>query len=150
LEATPPFEALPYVWGPMNENKELSLQGCRMKITDNLWGALIQLRSATASRLLWVDALAINQTDLQERSDQVRLMRDMYTKATSTLVWLGEERDHSQMAMSFLKRLEERGSQTEVISRVLRNGFEDPLFLAIECLYTQREYWTRLWVVQEI
>lgn len=150
LEQAPPFQALSYVWGPMHNDKDLALHGYKLKITDNLWNALVQLRSATADRLLWVDALAINQTDLQERSNQVRLMRDIYTKAASTLIWLGEEKDNSQLAMSFLKELEGSDSRVEIILKALQQGLDDPLFTAIEHLYTQREYWNRLWVVQEV
>jgi len=40
---------------------------------------------------LWVDAVCINQSDLEERSHQVALMAEIYTRAQSVLVWLGAE-----------------------------------------------------------
>lgn len=40
-------------------------------------------------RRLWVDAVCINQDDAVEKSQQVKLMHDIYTKATDVLVWLG-------------------------------------------------------------
>ncbi|KAI1329862.1 heterokaryon incompatibility protein-domain-containing protein [Xylariaceae sp. FL0255] len=38
----------------------------------------------------WVDALCINQDDLDERADQVKLMRNIYQKASTTKIWLGK------------------------------------------------------------
>jgi hypothetical protein len=37
----------------------------------------------------WIDALGINQADLRERAEQVRHMRDIYSEAFYTAVWLG-------------------------------------------------------------
>jgi hypothetical protein len=59
----------------------------------NLGLALQHLRHATESRWLWVDAICINQQDLEERADQVKLMGDVYVKAAAVLIWLGEDED---------------------------------------------------------
>jgi hypothetical protein len=40
---------------------------------------------------LWVDAICINQKDVNERGHQVGIMRDVYSKAARVLIWLGEE-----------------------------------------------------------
>jgi hypothetical protein len=42
---------------------------------------------------IWVDALSINQSDIQERNKQVSIMRDIYRNAKSTVVWLGDGRN---------------------------------------------------------
>ena len=39
--------------------------------------------------MLWIDALCINQSDLQERSQQVRFMKLIYEKAKTVYTWLG-------------------------------------------------------------
>ena len=51
---------------------------------------------------LWVDALCINQSDLEERAQQVLRMREIYAKAKYTLVWLGPEADNSSAAMAMV------------------------------------------------
>ncbi|TDZ51844.1 putative RNA-binding protein [Colletotrichum trifolii] len=38
---------------------------------------------------IWVDALCINQDDLQEKSDQIPLMDRVYSQARATMMWLG-------------------------------------------------------------
>jgi hypothetical protein len=53
----------------------------------------LHLRRRSDSRRLWIDQICINQNDIQERGAQVQLMRDVYQKAISTIVWLGEPKD---------------------------------------------------------
>ena len=38
---------------------------------------------------LWIDAVCIDQFSLDERSRQVSLMHEIYTKATTVIAWLG-------------------------------------------------------------
>jgi hypothetical protein len=90
LDNAPSYEALSYVWGEMRNPGRLTLNGLEMAITNNLEGTLLQLRSEMDDRLLWVDAICINQEDTKERSHQVQPMRVIYTTARRTLVWLGK------------------------------------------------------------
>ncbi|KAI0523661.1 heterokaryon incompatibility protein-domain-containing protein [Xylaria bambusicola] len=40
---------------------------------------------------VWVDAICINQDDLAERANQVKLMRKIYQAASTVKIWLGKE-----------------------------------------------------------
>ena len=60
-------------------------------ITQNLHAALKRLRLQNQSRVLWVDAICINQDDTCEKSFQVAMMSQIYSKTTMGLLWLGEE-----------------------------------------------------------
>ncbi|KAH7090310.1 heterokaryon incompatibility protein-domain-containing protein [Paraphoma chrysanthemicola] len=92
------YEALSYAWG----DPELSqyIEVCEsadvepakrfLKITSNLHQALQRLRTQE-SRRLWVDALCINQDDLQEKGHQVARMGQTYRNADQVIVWLGED-----------------------------------------------------------
>lgn len=73
-----------------------------MMITENLHSALTQLRLVDQPRLIWIDQLCINQSDLEERSSQVLLMCDIYHGAQEVVVWLGEESDDSARALDLL------------------------------------------------
>ena len=53
------YEALSYIWGGKSNPGLLKLNGHEMTITSNLQDALMQLRSETQDRLLWVDAICI-------------------------------------------------------------------------------------------
>src|ERR1700761_9437031 len=90
IDETEKYEALSYTWGQSSENRTIQLNGCTLRITDNLYNALRRLRRLTSTRTLWVDALCINQDDLHERSQQVAIMGEIYGKAARVLVWLGE------------------------------------------------------------
>jgi hypothetical protein len=59
-------------------------------VTKNCKLALCYLRKEESGRVLWVDAICINQKDDKERGHQVGMMRDVYSKATEVLIWLGE------------------------------------------------------------
>ncbi|KAF2003577.1 HET-domain-containing protein, partial [Amniculicola lignicola CBS 123094] len=88
LRSSPPFEALSYVWGKLSGN-DIQLQGEPYIITKNLNEALRRLRNESNDRILWIDALAINQSSIPERNAQVRMMLDIYATADETVVWLG-------------------------------------------------------------
>jgi hypothetical protein len=53
-------------------------------------------------RLLWVDAVWINQLDEDERALQVQRMGENHSKAMGVGVWLGEEDSNSTRAMELI------------------------------------------------
>ena len=63
---------------------------CCMPVTDNLFNALSRLRRRFKMRILWVDRLCINQTDMDERGQQVSMMGRIYREAKCVNIWLGE------------------------------------------------------------
>jgi hypothetical protein len=67
----PRYEALSYTWGRPGMLKGIELNGQRVDIRENLWKALVQLRYTDHGRILWIDAICINQADLEERNHQV-------------------------------------------------------------------------------
>jgi hypothetical protein len=58
----------------------------------NLWDFLHEARSRKDQRRLWVDALCINQSHIDEKNHQVGIMGEIYSKAAWVLVWLGAEK----------------------------------------------------------
>jgi hypothetical protein len=49
---------------------------------------------------IWIDAICINQKDLNERLAQLKLMGDIYRDATASISWLGTPSEDSHLAMS--------------------------------------------------
>lgn len=96
------YEALSYVWGESTENRVVHLGGVSKPVTDNLWEALTGLRYSDRERILWVDALCINQSDSGEKSDQVSHMNSIYIQASSVEIWLGESYEGIEIALKFL------------------------------------------------
>jgi hypothetical protein len=109
LEEAPPFEALSYTWGNPSPQTEIRCCGQTAKIGPSLYSALRHLRHSTRGqiRLMWADALCINQEDIPERNAQVRIMGDIYNTAASTVIWLGEADEYVTRAFGCLGRLHE-------------------------------------------
>jgi hypothetical protein len=89
LEDIITYEALSYTWGDLELSSTVELNGCLMGVTWNLWTALQHLRMTDRDRVLWVDALCIDQTNLAERGHQVAQMGDIYRRADRVIIWLG-------------------------------------------------------------
>ncbi|KAJ4291859.1 hypothetical protein N0V90_009755 [Kalmusia sp. IMI 367209] len=92
------FEALSYAWGDGEANAKLTVISddsamglSALYVRPNLYNALKQLRDSQSERTLWIDALCINQDDLQERNHEVKRMSQIYTLASKVIVWLGTE-----------------------------------------------------------
>lgn len=92
------FRALSYVWGSTSEVEEIILEGRPFKVTRNLHDALQQLRIEQPGPTLelghpndyhWIDAICLNQEDVDEKSSQVPRMMEIYQTAYVVLVWLG-------------------------------------------------------------
>ncbi len=93
FSANPQYEALSYAWGanPKSALQSISVNGAQVKVGRNLWCALSHLRNATYARVLWIDALCINQDDTDEKNKQIPLMLFIYSRAKGVLVWLGTQ-----------------------------------------------------------
>jgi hypothetical protein len=141
LQCPPPYTALSYACGPRPANFDFKLNGRDWKVRQNLSHFLRQRlhMERDSHEWLWIDAICINQANDSEQTHQVRLMAEIYGKASQVVVWLGIARGQSDDAMRGL--LESNGDE-----RALELV---PWILAVEDLCS-RAYWDRLWVLQEL
>jgi hypothetical protein len=102
LEDKPDYMALSYAWGNPLDTQSIIIGHSSVAVTRNLFSALDHLRYDKAGRVIWVDALCINQLDNEEKSWQVQLMGEIYQSATFVCVWLGPADTTSDRAMDFL------------------------------------------------
>jgi len=93
LEVVPQYEALSYYWGNPKTTIPILVDECWCDVTNNLANALRRIRSQTTERTLWIDAICINQADSKEKTHQVGMMGDIYSKTSCCLVWLGEDKE---------------------------------------------------------
>jgi hypothetical protein len=101
----PQWEALSWLWGAYGDFRTIVVNGQDFKITRNLFIALRHLRQRKSARLLWVDALCINQEDLAERSSQISQMAFLFHRARRVIAWLGEGNPGSQIVMRLARHL---------------------------------------------
>ncbi|TLD31339.1 hypothetical protein PspLS_01816 [Pyricularia sp. CBS 133598] len=84
VDAAPEYHAISYTAGILCE-------GAEIRVTTNLFDALQRWRRADENVVVWADAVCIDQKNTQEKIWQIDLMKDIYERATSVLVWLGKD-----------------------------------------------------------
>ena len=167
LHANISYEALSYCWGDAKQTLPISINSHTLPVTINLRAALRHLRRETAPRMLWVDAICIDQNELAERGSQVAMMAQIYRNATRTVVWLGPSGKGSRQALRTLKILKQQHADHTSQSTLGENkiatqpAVEDAVDIpqhprAVEELRDDvsslfaRPYFNRVWVVQEL
>jgi hypothetical protein len=148
----PQYVAISYTWGDVGDKRKIDIEGSRVPIAVSLYGALEALRQKQSSVLVWADALCIDQKNMDERSQHVQLMPQIYSNAAFVAIWLGPEENDSTKAVELLSRLAPPTSQfvpDEDVSRILADGAANGDLLAAVSLFG-RDYWRRLWVIQEV
>jgi hypothetical protein len=113
LTNPPSYEALSYVWGSPTVNNPISCHGKDLLVTVNCIAALRRLRNKKKRRVLWIDAICIDQSSMNERNRQVKLMGDVYSKARRVILWLGEDSTFSDFYHIVFKELSQ-GTQKEM------------------------------------
>ncbi|KAK8103037.1 Heterokaryon incompatibility protein 6- OR allele, partial [Apiospora sp. TS-2023a] len=86
----PPYETVSYCWGDPAETGAIFVDGLEMVVPLSAAAVLKRMRKPTEDRTLWIDAICINQDDVDERGRQVALMRKIYCNTVQNLIWLGE------------------------------------------------------------
>ncbi|KAL9039854.1 MAG: hypothetical protein Q9214_004707 [Letrouitia sp. 1 TL-2023] len=125
-ENRPTYEALSYTWGDPADKRLIIVDDDSVPITRNLDIALRYVRNPSKPRILWIDALCIDQSNLEEKAQQVGMMKDIYT-------------------MQRIKKLEAPGYlEAEQVG-----PFYDPFVAGLDKLF-KKSWWSRLWVVQEV
>ncbi|KAM7197471.1 Heterokaryon incompatibility protein (HET) domain containing protein [Naviculisporaceae sp. PSN 640] len=89
LDKSPKYKAISYAWGSSKLEDTIILNGKKQAVTKSAFSVLMAVRSEWRSRLFWIDALCIDQTDQEDKAQQIPLMRDIYYKAHKVIVWLG-------------------------------------------------------------
>ncbi|KAK7703104.1 hypothetical protein SLS64_009375 [Diaporthe eres] len=148
-DAVVEYEALSWCWGQEVKDRAIRIyeggQYYRLPVTRDLTLALKYLRHPHAERILWIDALCINQANHEERNHQVQMMARIYSGAKQACIWLGEDTDDSTTAIRFINEIMKL-ENFDAISEKKENASKWQSLL----LLMQRPWFSRRWVVQEI
>ncbi|KAK4892208.1 hypothetical protein LTR27_009217 [Elasticomyces elasticus] len=165
----PAFEAVSYCWD-LNEHgrpemKEMELGGQVCLFAASAVTALANLRHKRSERVLWIDAISINQHDSSEQMHQVGIMGEVYARSSQVLVWLGSGTLDAIRAKQSIDAILKQAAATagndgrEFVNKVLSadgqpNHSHNHLppnadNAALRKIYSNR-WFTRLWVVQEV
>ncbi|KAF7549361.1 hypothetical protein G7Z17_g6448 [Cylindrodendrum hubeiense] len=174
-----PFSELnPEANDATESSRYLKCDGEFIKITTNCEAALVRLRQSKDVRVLWVDAVCIDQSNDEERSLQIPLMGQIYSQATWVGLWLGEASSTvdevtssplSELGMSFIHDFaveiaERSNSGQDILEGELYQEFikdwkafqeqstEEVFTPRVRGFWDvlHRPWWERLWAVQEL
>ncbi|KAK4163558.1 ankyrin repeat-containing domain protein [Cladorrhinum sp. PSN259] len=137
------YEALSYFWGLEKSKEPIWIDGHQFSVGANLYSALSHLRDRFVERILWVDAICINQEDKTgEKEQQVQSMAKIYSRASQVIVWLGQATSDSDQALEAMRAAaeEEQGTNPS-----LNETCKQAIITLLE-----REWFQRIWVLQEV
>jgi len=129
-----PYETLSYVWGSEDKPRSIIIDNRNLHVTQNLYTALLRLRNHTCSRIIWVDAICIDQENKKEKGSQIPLMAEIYAKASRVVVWLGEAEGDGDRALEAIRLTGEKSAKSpdaEVFQQAIRKLLQRPWFRRI-------------------
>ncbi|KAM0175384.1 hypothetical protein ACHAPC_009627 [Botrytis cinerea] len=136
------YEALSYVWGDPKQTLSIYVDENQFQVTINLHAALLQLRDYSFERIIWVDAICIDQNNKEERKQQVQLMAKIYSSAHRVIVWLGEQTVEIQGA---LEDIQLAANNEELIEHSKKEIKQQQILNLL-----QNPWFQRIWVLQEV
>jgi hypothetical protein len=151
----PQYEALSYVWGNPAETLTIKVNRRDFNVTTNLHSAIHHLRQKDSERILWIDAMSINQSDTKEQNQQVHIMAEIYTCAHDVIIWLGSQTNYSERALELLEIIARSGHGAE--SPIWKNDATGDFLSDSELVQVfkplqelgKNSWFTRIWAVQE-
>ena len=149
--ARPDYEAVSYVVGPPDASAIIMVRrGKRIRpipISKTLDAVLRILREPFEDRLLWVDALSIDQDNPDERSAQISKMSRIFREARHVRIWIGPSADieGSDSAMELIPQI----LDFSVLDSLVHNESMRNHWRALAKLMG-RDWFRRRWVVQEM
>ncbi|KAJ8127487.1 hypothetical protein O1611_g6149 [Lasiodiplodia mahajangana] len=161
-------EALSYVWGTEMPRENIFVDLQIFPVTGNLFEILRSLRHPNTARTIWIDAICINQSDSDEKTRQVRLMRDIYSQTQKTVIYLteGDLQQRLRRSKYFLSIPPNFGGTTmdqydlaSILTEFHKHPRDSPwshtqLALYIMLVVCTKEivshvWWERIWTLQE-
>lgn len=148
------YIALSYVWGSRQIVAYVMVEGRYSLVTGNLHAALQRLRSEQETLCIWIDQICINQEDQEERSQQVMLMHEIFSKSDQVLIWLGKGTQRYEKGLLFVINLADHldaQRDDDVVRRIVdytNSQDVDEILKSLSALYENR-WFSRCWTFQE-
>lgn len=158
MEDCPPYEAVSYTWGSTERTEKIfhAFTGQILYITKNCASALQSLYT-DSDRRFWIDAICINQDDIDERSIQVSMMADIFRNAVRTIAYVGESDEASRyLAARPTSRHNPHGQVRSAAIDTIEREESFDMFVSTRTEYSRvkavasRPWFSRSWVIQEV
>ena len=135
------YFAVSHAWGLAQGIKVIYLEGQEIFVSQDLYQCLTYFRHEATALTLWLDAICIHQSNLEEKASQVASMPHIFGQATHVRVWLGWD---IPSVVDLVRRIVNRQGISPDIEEA-----EFQLLLAQVSLFNRLAWWSRLWVRQE-
>jgi hypothetical protein len=135
------------------------VNGIEVSVTGSLDKALRTLRYEDRARVLWIDALCINQHDIAEKSGQVQEMGNIYSCADGVVIWLDCPSEHQDLVREVVhdSAVGSIYSTQDLLKVDSLKRSSDAMLPAISLRASQNlehildnPYWGRVWIIQEV
>lgn len=156
----PPYRTISYTWGDPESNTTILINCKAFRVRTNCEFALKQAYWYEKTYYYWIDAICINQENLEEKSMQVSIMGSIYKRAAHVLACVGDHADDSAFLLHELKQRAftvkpcgpGRGLYVRLSMRFQlgRRYSTTVRLLHAAVSFMERPYFTRLWVLQEM
>jgi len=143
--------------------QELLCGGTPVRVGQNLYDALSQIRDVQSDVPVFADALCINFANNRERTAYIEIMGHIYARAASVVVWLGKKDRTSDETMLIMRRLVNSIDWRRIQGNANNYDFRDPQFfqhIGMEPLtlkqwrqihdFCQKRWFTRYWAFFEL
>lgn len=140
LKTCPAYLAISYTWGNPRDLRNIRVNGATMTVRQNCYEALSQVLLHEGSTYIWIDSICINQSDDDEKTHQVRMMGSIYAGARHAFVCIGAQDENSRLVYNLIREPGIRGPPY---------GSAPDRYVHAMHQFGNREYWTRLWIIQE-
>jgi hypothetical protein len=123
LGSHPSYAALSYSWDARTPSNAILCRSTEsgsssyaiLHATYNCLSAMRQLRLPRETRRLWIDSICIDQSSIDEKSQQVPLMGEIYKVADEVVLWLGEKDEAATKAFEFIDGLQSYFSNADML-----------------------------------
>jgi hypothetical protein len=145
------YSCLSYVWGPDGDYQDILVNGKLFQCRRNLWDFLNAAKTSYAAtpEVFWIDAICIDQTNILERNQQVAQMGEIYSSASSVLIWLGCNENVAHFLDALAQLAAENPTTKKGASRFWYRGKSKQRQTGWLAFF-DNVYWTRAWITQEI
>lgn len=156
------YTALSYTWGEQHDNEWynhghfIQCNGISLRVTSNCLKALWLLRDTGFTGALWIDAICIDQNNVEERSAQVAQIGSVFSRAKDTVVVLFAREsgltapaipppklDCNPTGTPVLEERDDESCEVDIENNVTRTAVSPELFY-------HSPWFTRTWIVQEV
>lgn len=172
IEGAPKYDAISYTWGEELPVSTIVVNGKQMSVRSNCEYVLRQTSPYVKDGYLWIDAVCINQSDDDEKGEQVAKMGEVFKNATQVFACVGQHMDDSEILYNMMQKDERYFHSWRNFALVEESIYFHPIYRYPKALFWKlklkfrnvaiarlrkalkafltRPYFQRVWIYQEL